>query len=98
MKESKRIVVKYYNALQKTEVSHTSRETWEKEDDFCPSCGKQEVWFCAGNEDYYAGIPHLCLHCKAAYSMNGVCTASYDQDMQRLAALLLPCAGNPLPD
>lgn len=87
MKESKRIEVKYYTTPQKTEVSHSSCETWEKRDEHCPSCGKQEVWSCEGNEDYYAGIPCLCLNCEAAYSMNDVCTASYDQDKQRLAAL-----------
>lgn len=87
MKESKQIEMKYYKTPQKTEVSHSSRETWEKDDDYCPHCGKQEVWFCEGSEDYYEGVPYLCLHCKSTYSMNTISDISDDQDKQRLAAL-----------
>ena len=63
-----RVAIKYYNAPGHT-LSHASTQDWEKSDLRCPFCGEPSVWNETGDGDYYYGVPHGCLACGAAFTI-----------------------------
>lgn len=67
-------------------AGHTYPETWESTDLFCPKCGGHRVWRDAGAGDYYEGPEHLCLDCKAQFSLPRLEAAESEGDPERLAA------------
>lgn len=44
--------------------------SFEKQDLFCPSCGKQELWRECGEGDYYKGADYLCLGCESLHHLD----------------------------
>src|ERR1700684_966615 len=89
--------IKYYKGKNNGrgpgyEFSHSSPETWEKIDMYCPACGKQEVWKEDSAGDYYVGEGYICAACEREWTIQGLQDAknkniSYSQGQQRLDAI-----------
>ena len=81
------VTVKYTKHNYKTnerEFSHEIVREWQKNNYFCPYCGKQEVWNEAGPGDCDIGSEFICLACeKTCYLDNGCEGIADEQDRQR---------------
>lgn len=43
--------------------SQNRTESWTKGEEYCPSCGKQEIWTEEGPGNYYVGEMSVCMAC-----------------------------------
>lgn len=95
MKFTKTFDVNYYRYLhseeplrtQTRQFSHKYTETWELTENFCPCCGKREVWLEQGGGDYYVGQQYICMACDSTFHMPNSQKCTDDADRQRLERL-----------
>ena len=69
------------------ECSHPYTEVWEKEELYCPKCGKKSVWAECSEGDYYVGNQYICLDCESSFFLpNGIMYPG-PNDQQRIDQL-----------
>ncbi len=65
------VTIKYDNG-------HSYDFEYEKTDLFCPSCGKQTVWFESSEGDFYEGPTHVCTECTSSFTLPSMGVAYTD--------------------
>jgi transposase-like protein len=61
-------------------------EKWEKDESFCPVCGKQSVWVESGPGDCDVGPSYLCLECGSTFALP-YCQKAGELDQKRIEAI-----------
>lgn len=68
------------------------KQMWKQETLICPSCGNASLWACEAHDDYYQGIPYLCVDCGSLHHINSTLAehGGYKQSLAKLRRDTVP--------